>query len=351
MSLRQRPRERPQRGRGLVWLGGAALVLVAAVTASAAFIVLSEDAQAPGAGPTPAVSALPTLQRDVALRSGPGPEVAIVARLPAGTELQLVGRTQDGQWLVVAPADRGQLFGWVPADAVSGGDATRLPVVASGAPSAKVPGAASPAPGTASDLPDLVVDNVFSRDNRLVVVVRNVGRGDVTAPLVVRVNDGRPQPLGAKEGEPLRAGVKVEFVLAREYVQRRAVARVTVATDPPTREETLANNTLEVVVTPDRRNDLEIAGAVVLAADGHLQVTVRNNSPIPVVGPVTITVRQTGGASELVARREVVLDLPAGASRLVDFKGTLGIDLTRVVVLLDSEAINDAVPSNNVYPR
>ncbi len=55
-------------------------------------------------------------------------------------------------------------------------------------------------------------------------------------------------------------------MLPNEYVQRRAVARVTVGTDPPVKEEVARQQHAEVVVTPDLPNDLEILDATARAA-------------------------------------------------------------------------------------
>ncbi len=70
----------------------------------------------------------------------------------------------------------------------------------------------TPAPGGeptfTPDLPDLTVESVTSRNNQLVVVIANVGAGDVNATMFVTVNGGARETVGAKAGEPLRAGTR-----------------------------------------------------------------------------------------------------------------------------------------------
>ncbi|MDA0364784.1 MAG: hypothetical protein O3B31_01450 [Chloroflexi bacterium] len=339
----------------MVWAGAAAIVLaIAAAIAVGAFFLFRYDVNAPIADI--AQPDRPTLLRDATLRAGPAAGDAVLDRLSAGMLVTLIGRSTDGRWLVVTPVDEPERVGWLPADAVGGtGDTSNLTVVAAGG--SPTSGAAAPA-GTPSsgptftpDLPDLALEAVSARDNRLVVSIANLGAGDVTARVLVSVNGAAPQVVGAKPGEPLRAGGRIEWVLSLEYVQRRAVALVTVTTDPPITEETLANNRLEAIVAPDLPNDIEIVDARNVPPDQHLQAVIRNNSPIPIVGPVTLTVRSTDGTSALLGRRDVALNLAAGGTMTVDFSVIVNADFTRVQLLLVTESINDAVALNDVFPR
>ncbi|MEX2229175.1 MAG: hypothetical protein WEB13_05985 [Dehalococcoidia bacterium] len=339
----------------MVWIGGAAIVLaVAAAIAVGAFFVFRYDAS----GPVDAVAApeRPTLLRDAALRSGPRADDAELNRLAAGALLELVGRSDDGLWLVVAPVGERDLVGWVPADAVGGAGATTHLTVVAGTNTrlaGTTDGVAGPStnPTFTPDRPDLAIEAISSRDNRLAVSIANLGAGDVTGQVLVTVNGGTPQVVGAKPGEPLRAGARIEWVLPREYVQRRAVAVVTVTAEPPVAEDTLDNNTLEAIVEPDLDNDLELLNAENVPPDLHLRATIRNNSPIPIVGPATVTVRTTDGTSTLLGRRDVALALAPGASLAVDFPTLSSVDFTRAQLLLVTESINDAVALNNVFPR
>lgn len=339
----------------MVWAGAAAIVLaIAAAIAVGAFFLFRYDVNAPVVDV--AQPDRPTLLRDATLRAGPAASDAVLDRLPAGMLVTLIGRSADGRWLVVTPVDEPERVGWVPADTVGGtGDTSNLTVVAAGgAPdsgAAAALGTPARGPTFTPDLPDLALEAVSTRDNRLVVSIANLGAGDVTARVLVSVNGAAPQVVGAKPGEPLRAGGRIEWVLPLEYVQRRAVALVTVTTDPPITEETLANNRLEAIVAPDLPNDIEIVDARNVPPDQHLQAVIRNNSPIPIVGPVTLTVRSTDGTSTLLGRRDVALNLAAGGTMAVDFSVIVNADFTRVQLLLVTESINDAVALNDVFPR
>lgn len=344
----------PRRPALMVWFGGGAVLLAAAAAiAVGAFFVFRYDADAPVEEIV--VPGRPTLMRAAALRATPDARGEPLAQLATGTLVDLVGRSTDGLWLVVTPVDEPDLLGWVSADAVGGtGDTADLAVVAAaGTVSQASPGSVTPTTGPTftPDYPDLALEAVTSRDNRLAVSIANVGAGDVTARVRVTVNDGEPQVVGAKPGEPLRAGGFIEWVLPEEYVQRRAVARVTVTTDPVIAEETLENNALEVIVEPDLPNDIEIVDARNVPPEQFLRAEIRNNSPIPIVGPATVTVRTTDGTTTLLGRRDVALDLAPGGTLDVDFVTITNLDFTRAQVLVVTESINDAVALNNVFPR
>ncbi len=209
----------------------------------------------------------------------------------------------------------------------------------------------APAPTFTPDLPDLVIDAIFSRDNRLVVVVSNQGITDVTHQIMIAVGDGEARPADVKAGEPLHPGQMLELVLDDQFVQRRAEATVTVSTDPLTDEESLENNTRTEIVTPDRPNDLEIFEVIIVPGTGALRVTLRNNSPIPLGGTATLSVRLTAPDSTLLARAAIVLAIPPRGRQSIEFAEVVEPDLTRISVILATAAINDADPSNDVFPR
>ncbi len=211
--------------------------------------------------------------------------------------------------------------------------------------------AAAPAPTFTPDLPDLAIDAIFSRDNRLVVVVSNEGNADVTAQIMIAVGDGEPRPADVKPGEPLHPGQVLELVLEDQFIQRRAEATVAVSTDPPMEEDGLENNTRTEIVTPDRPNDLEILAVIIVPETGVLRVTLRNNSPIPLGGTATISVRLTAPDNTLLARAAIVLAIAPRGEQRIEFPEIVEPDLTRISLILSTAAINDADPSNDVFPR
>ncbi len=339
------------RSTALPWVGAAALVAISAsATAFAVVLVFRADSAGTDESPTP------TVQRTLVLRAAPDTGASEGVELRAGVPVVLLGRTADSSWLMLEIPDRPDVAGWAPAgDIQDAGDIAALPPtwdepVATPAATAN-PTAAATAPGTpAADLPDLVIEAVSSRENRLVVVVRNVGAADSGGPLFVIV-DGGPRQRIDVEGKPLRPGDTLEAVLEQEYVQRRASVTVEIALAEGVAEADADNNLFDVVVTPDRDNDLEVRSVALDPDDGHLIVTVRNNSMIPLVGTVTISVRRTQPESLLLKRLVEDLDVDAGAEQRYHFDDLTDLDLTRTRVILSSDAINDADGTNNVFPR
>lgn len=210
------------------------------------------------------------------------------------------------------------------------------------------PSATGAAPTLTPDFPDLVVADTFSRENRLVVVLRNQGDADLFGPIDVTINDGQRHRVDV--GKELRPGDAIEAKLEGEFVQRRAEVEVRAFAAPDVEEISTANNTRTLVVSPDAPNDLEVLPPSLDAADGHLIVTIRNNSPIPLVGTVTIAVRRIS-PSELLRLLDAPLEVAAGGNERYDFLLLIDFDPDSIRVILSTDAINDAVPTNDTYPR
>ena len=352
---------RPSAARALlVWLAPlAAFATVTGVTAVVAVALLAggDDAEpsddASTAGPVAALR--------IEVLDAPGAGGSALATLPAGTPLRVEGRSADGGWLAVTELDldRGTLAepvaGWAPADAVAGvanpaafavvaADRFRLPPLA-GAPASATP---SSGPTLTPDLPDLRVDDVYARDNRLVVVVANAGSADADGPIEVSVDGGPPHRIDV--GKPLRPGDTLEQVLDGEYVQRRAEVSVALSA-AAAGEENAGNNLFSGVVEPDSPNDLEILEAAIDPDGDHLVVTVRNNSLIPLTGQVTIGVRQTAPTNQLLLREELPLEVAAGGTQRFDLTELSGVGIEFLRVILSSNAISDADSANNTFPR
>jgi hypothetical protein len=341
-----------ERGRALSgslpWIAGGALVLGAAAATATAIVLILDG----GDAPAPAAPDAPSLSRAVDVREGPSLDANRVAALSAAEAISVIGRSSDGEWLLLRWPPNTGATGWVPAGAVRGlDDPLGLAVFEDGAtPPPTTVTEPTSAPTFTPDLPDLVIEAIFSRDNQLVVVIANEGIADVTARIMIAVGDGDPRPADVKPGEPLRPDEVLELVIEDEFVQRRAEATVSVSTEPPTIEEHADNNTLTDLVSPDLPNDLEIAGADV-GEDGVLTVALRNNSPIPLAGTATLSVRQTEPESALLARAGVLLSMQPGGEQHVRFEEVADADLTRISVILSTDAISDADPSNDVFPR
>jgi len=333
------------RSPSMRWLGlGAAAVVVGVFVVFAALLLLRDDGKE---APTPLA---PRLTRSLSLLDLPQAGAREVLALEEGAALTVIGRSPDGHWLAVelvrsdidgwAPA-----YGWAPADAIANAPESRVLPVIGGAESA------TPAvtPIQTPDYPDLAVADVISRQNQLVVFVTNDGAADVNGEILVAVGDGPPHRIDV--GKPLRPGELLESVLPGEYVQRPATVSITVTGGDGVNEVELGNNRFETVVQPDLANDLEINAAAVDPVTQVLNVTLRNNSPIPVLGYATLAVRQLPPESLLLGRIEAPFNLAPGAMLTVPFEVAAAIDMTRSQVLLSTDALVDADSTNDVFPR
>lgn len=327
------------------WLLGALVVGVAIASTVGAVMFLSGQPQSTPATTQPAN---PTLARDLGLLDLPRLGATVVAALPAGTRLRLLGRLQDGSWLFVSPVEQIAVSGWAPIEALrDGGQLSGLAVIDAATGTASTPlasGSAIPARGGLG--PDLVLQAVGGQQNRLTVVVGNLGQGDLTGPIMVAVNNGSAQRIDV--GKPLRSGESLQAVLNTEYVQRRARVTVAVSTPGDTNPD---NNQQEIVVSPDVPLDLEVEAARLDARDGHLIVTLRAYSPIPLVGIVSIAVRQSPPSNRLVASLDAALNIPADGTQQFALLDAVRVDLTRVTISIATDAIADADSANDSYPR
>ncbi len=326
-----------------VWVGAVALVVGVVMLTAIAVMMLGRDGDDDSDIIDPDALTF-------ALRELPSEASAEVFSLPAGATIRPIGRSIDGAWVLVEVQGQDGVAGWLNAESIAHQvDLAALPVMEA-PPNAANPGAAptiSPtAPTSTPDVANLVVQVLTSRDNRLAVIIGNEGNAPIDVPVTLLVEGGSRHPVDFVS-QPLRPGGRHEVVLEGEYVQRRAQVAVT-AIAPGLEEEQLDDNELVATVEPDVPNDLEVAEVRV---DPYLLVTLRNNSIIPLVGTVTIAVRETHPSNLLVMRVEEPLDLAAGDSQVYEFPSLRGVDLERTQVILFTEALNDADRTNDVFPR
>ncbi len=350
--------EDPVEERRRFELVGAAIVFVVIATVVAFFVVVilpatNEDEPTVAATPTPTATSTPPpeedgprLTRAVELRSGPASNVAIVTRLAATDEIRIVGRSADGEWLAVGLLERPGTVGWVPSDAVAGvEDSASLPVVAT-------EGEDTPTSGTLTpDLPDLVVERAYSAGNQLMVRIVNQGAGDAGGEFLVSLDGRDPIALDVKPGEPLRAGQALDAPIEGYYLQLRQSVSVLLVPSIDRPEEDEANNSWSGFVEPDQPNDIEVVGASTVAPDDHLQVVVRNNSPIPLVGVISITVREALPSTVMLGRQNGTVEMPPGELMEIDFPEIVDVSLSQITINVSMNAILDDDISNNVYPR
>ena len=232
------------------------------------------------------------------------------------------------------------------------GDLAALPPVAAAPTPTPLPTVA-PTPTAAAagpDLPDLAAEALFSRRNRLVLLVANRGTADLEGSIYALV-DGAEAVRIDVGGKPLRPGETLEAELPGEYVQRRATVVVELRPAPDVQESDIDNNRVQAVIAPDVDNDVELLSAELDSGDGHLVVTMRNNSVIPLVGTVTVAVRETAPGTLLLGRLVGPLEIAAGGTQRFDFAELIELDLANVQLILSTDAINDADSANNVLPR
>ncbi len=345
-----------------------AFAIAAALTTGAAILLLdaNEDGGMPPAPDPTATAAASTATRPQTAATAnvldaPGSGGLSRGTLGAGTPLRIEGRSTDGEWLAIAqlgPDGRAvpaPVTGWLPLDAVAGApDVGALPVVDTRAFRSALP-APSPAadpdearPTLTPDLPDLVITDVFARRNQLVVVVSNSGNGDADGAIEVSVGGGPFVRIDT--GKAIRPGDELERVVAGHYVQRRS--RVSLALRAPgIEEEDVDNNTSSTVVAPDMYNDIEVLSVEVDPDGGHLVVQVRNNSPIPLSGELTLGVRGAAADGSLLLRDNFDLDVEAGGTSRYDLRALTDIEAASVLVIVSTDAISDADSQNNTYPR
>ncbi|MBT5774398.1 MAG: SH3 domain-containing protein [Dehalococcoidia bacterium] len=337
-----------------LWVGAVMLVvIVATATAFLGVVLFGNDADPPASEEPTATVAIAVAVRELALRSAPDGAAAIVARLNTGDAVEITGRDATGDWLIVHPEGNPATEGWVPVDGIDPlPPLDQIPItIALAAPDVTASVTPTGAPTFTPDLPDLVIEAVFARDNRLTVVIANIGIVDAIGAIFVSVDGGTPIPADVKPGEPLRPNDQLEVTLETEYVQRRASVSVAVSTDPAIDEESLENNARETVVTPDRPNDLAIASVTVEGPDASLRVTIRNNSPIPITGSVTISARESSGDFTELGTLQPFFTLAPGETFDVDFPDTSEVALENVQVLMTTTAINDTDFGNDTFPQ
>lgn len=352
----------------------ALLVIVAAIGLSVgAVALLTDTGQAPEPPPpapaesTPTPPATQAETAPVAARTthaldAPGSGGRSRGELAAGTPLRIEGRSADGAWLAVSatggegPSGSSPVAGWVPVDAVAGvGDVDALRVldarafrlaVASPTPSPTGDAHPMPPPGR----PDLVVREVFARDNRLVVVVANEGSADAGGAGIIEASVDGSRFVRIDTGKALRPGDEIEAAVEGAYVQRRSDVTITLRAWGVIEADT-GNNTFEGEVVPDTFNDIEVLGVGRDAESGHIVVELRNNSPTPLVGAVRLEVRASTPGGRPILAEVFPLDVESGATSRYDLPALVDADPGAISVTVSTDAINDADSANNTYPR
>jgi hypothetical protein len=260
----------------------------------------------------------------------PSEESQILGTLRRGQELDIIGRSSDGQWIAIAYPPGSAQQGWIPALAADlplelrvlptvtpapfrGADssASLLPTVTSAALDGPPPTPVAPG----RPLPDLVISNVgLLADGRLVATVRNQGNAMVDGrPIEIALASANGQILRIAGTEPrqLGPGQSVDIVVNYPITQPTAVR---ILVDPNGRVEELsrANDVFEASVQPPAQATAAASSAAthtptaVATPPPAMSVTPRPATPVPptaTISPTTVvttapaTPTQTAAAS------------------------------------------------------
>lgn len=295
--------------------------------------------------PAPTVNARVRAGATVNVRTGAGNTYPVLGTLRRGQELDIIGRSSDGEWLLITYPPGSAQHGWIPVSALERPESARtLPVVTPTTVAVMVEtpvstpslARATPEPTigltSPADLaPDLVIVAVdILSDGRPVVTVRNQGPGPV---------EGRPVEVAlvSAAGQVLRlAGTDVRILApgqALDIVINYTVTQpmpVRVIVDPNRRieEVTTSNNIYDGFVQPRAlpvtQATVEATPAPVPAggaANGMATATptpvvtaastpASSLTPVPTLPPVLPTTVATRVSTQVIPRPNQVMPTP-----------------------------------------
>tara|TARA_B100000700_G_scaffold122905_1_gene137633 strand:- start:29214 stop:30263 length:1050 start_codon:yes stop_codon:yes gene_type:complete len=301
-------------------------------------------------------SAIPI--RDLAIRSAPNSTTAIVSNVKTGTPIIVLARNKQSNWILIQKASEPNQQGWLPIDGVDPLPqidtlpiATVIPGITKINSSSTITKEKEQIVQTNNELPDLSIEDVFVKNNKLVVVLSNVGEIDVIGAIHTSIDGSEPKPVDIKTGEPLRPAEKIQIVLENEYVQRRGSVHISAYTDPPIYERNIGNNEVKMIVSPDLPNDLSISDVNIIKPQNIIRVSIKNKSPIPITGSATISVRSVSDRSKELYTIQPYFSLGPEESVPFDINNKNDINFNEIEILMSTSAINDSNSDNNISPR
>jgi uncharacterized protein YgiM (DUF1202 family) len=255
----------------------------------------------------------------VNVRAGPGEQFDAVSRLSDGQEVRIIGKTEDGEWLLIdfEGAER-----WVKRQAIDVQESlalvprrdptptpvpppTRTPIPPTPVPSPSPLPTATPVPAA----PDFAPLNALLIDGgrTLRVTVGNQGTVAYAGPLVVAVGNVLPGTLTKAFGVqiPANGSTTVDFELNPPVTTQKS-ASVKVNPDNAVAETNQDNDTATFVLTPPVEPP-----AIVMTPpdfkDNAINITVQNNGGDMPASQVTVKVTMTDGGNAAEQTKSIAL--------------------------------------------
>jgi len=267
--------------RSPIILGGLAVVLIALI----AVVALGVLGGGNGGGGSPATKTASTsspkqtessdhltgkAKSTVNVRSDPGNAFQALGVLRNGTEVEIVAKSEDGEWFQIVYPPRSSLRGWVLAESLEvKGDLSGLGVatpehipvpvaptspVVTQAPTTPTPSNLTPTPSPTPPipLPDLVISGTVISGGKLVITVTDQGLGPLTsATVAVSVFDlAGTALLGSGSAGPLTLTPGASIDVKTNYAIPAGPVQLLVIVDPqgtiPETDDT--NNRLSVAI-------------------------------------------------------------------------------------------------------
>ncbi len=248
----------------------------------------------------------------------PDSESSLIGSLTDGDELEVVGRTEESDWLEIIFPPGGDATGWVEADFVTvEGDVTELPVT-----------------GETAAAVDLVPTGLSVQPPSNDVVLEITNQGDDTfdgASISVDIA-GLTIAVAVPELGPDETA---DLPLGNLHVYTTAEYTVEIDTTDAVKEKDEDNNTLSEQLAPEALADLVLDDIRLIGSDNHVVLRIQNagdanlvdatiaitlNGPIRQFGKVTREISIEPGATITIEISEVALD------REVELTVTLDVD-------------------------
>ncbi len=278
----------PQRGstpvlRSPVVLAGLAVVVIALIAVVAVVLVGGDggSSEVQPANKTPSPEEAETgaeltgkAKATINVRSGPGNDYEVLGVLRRDSEVRIVAKSEDAEWLQVIYPPRSKLRGWVLAEslevegdmsavAIATPEEIPLPEVPTSPPveETETPQETpteeeptpTPSPTPIAELPDLAISGALVSGGVLVVTITNQGSGDLSEAMIdVSVFDmSGTQTLHSMTSGPHTLSPGMSIDIKTEYAALTGPSQLLVIVDPQglIAETDDTNNRLTVAIS------------------------------------------------------------------------------------------------------